>query len=148
MFQHFLAAKGLHASVKHLETLAPVTKSYRSLKANFRKFSGSSWQGSTHSKPSTDSHILKMLRRGKDANIFTHVEGRDSEAKPIVDILSMGGDKLQSTGLQRFQSKYKKWRAGMAELNDEEDELPEICISYKGTSESDDEEEDEEDEAN
>ncbi len=79
-----------------------------------------------------------MLRRAKEAEIFTYTEGRDGNAKPVADILNIGGEKLQSTGVQRFQSKYRKWRDGMAELEDEEDELPENCIRY--TSESDDEE--------
>lgn len=60
LLQRYFTSKGIHGTLEQLADLAPVTKVYRPLRKKFITFTGSSWQGTSHSKADTALYINKV----------------------------------------------------------------------------------------
>jgi len=80
----------------------------RHLKKQFNQSIGTPYQGTKHSAPDVSKLIRKVHDKAKELATHLVIPGRKVAFK-AQDILQDGAALLRSSGLKRFEKRYKKW---------------------------------------
>lgn len=71
----------MHASFETLGDLSPCMPIHSALRRQFADFIGASWQGTNHTTPDVDSHIIKIMAKMREEELLVDKPGRTSGAK-------------------------------------------------------------------
>jgi hypothetical protein len=80
----------------------------RHLKKQFVQSIGTPYQGTKHSAPDVSKLVQKVFMKAEELTLHVVTPGRKLKFR-AKDILAEGAEMLGTSGMKRFEKRYKKW---------------------------------------
>lgn len=133
-WQLFFAAKGIYASWDHLGDISATVDLLQSVRKQVGRALGIAYHGISHTAPDVLSAINKVAYKVSELELHVFKPNRleGDTARPVVDTLAVGAQKLKSSTLATFNRKVRGMMVGEV-FESDEDEIPQASFDLSNT---------------